>query len=63
MLPLAAGVIYDRLGKWQIGVDYAQQQWSNYRFFGEKDAVQDSWQMKIGAQIDPLLVAKPTGTL
>lgn len=48
-----AGIIYDRLGKWQIGVDYAQQQWSNYRFYGAKDSVQNSWQMKIGAQITP----------
>ncbi|WP_315818712.1 hypothetical protein [Paraflavitalea speifideaquila] len=47
------GVLFDRLGKWQIGVDYAQQKWSNYRFFGEKDKVQDAWQMKIGGQLTP----------
>jgi hypothetical protein len=48
-----AGVVFDRLGKWQIGVDYAQQKWSAYRFFDGKDLVQDSWQMKIGGQITP----------
>lgn len=47
------GVLFDKLGKWQLGVDYTQQQWSKYRFFGEKDAVQDAWQMKIGAQLTP----------
>jgi hypothetical protein len=48
-----AGIIFDRLGKFQIGVDYAQQRWGDYKFFGEKDEVQNNWQMKIGGQLTP----------
>jgi hypothetical protein len=48
-----AGVIYDRAGKWLIGVDFTQQKWSGYQYFGEKDQVQDNWQMSVGAQITP----------
>jgi hypothetical protein len=47
------GIIFDRLGRWLVGVDYTQQKWSDYRFFNEKDLVQDSWQMNIGGQLTP----------
>lgn len=47
------GIIFDRLGKFQIGVDYVKQTWSNYRFYNDKDLLQDSWQMKIGGQLTP----------
>ncbi|MDF2190808.1 hypothetical protein [Paraflavitalea sp. CAU 1676] len=48
-----AGILFDRLGKWQIGVDYVQQKWSQYSYYGAKDSVQDAWQLKIGAQLTP----------
>lgn len=48
-----AGVLFDKLGKWQIGVDYTQQKWNEYRYYGSKDSVQDAWTMKIGAQLTP----------
>lgn len=48
-----AGILFDRLGKWQIGVDYVQQKWSEYSYYGSKDSVQDAWQLKIGAQLTP----------
>lgn len=48
-----AGIFYDRLGKFMIGVDYTSSKWSNYTFFGEKDQVQDSWQIHLGTQIFP----------
>lgn len=48
-----AGIIYDRLGKFMIGVDYTSSKWSQYEFFGEKDQLQDSWQVHIGTQIFP----------
>lgn len=47
------GVILDRVGKWLIGADYTSQRWSKYRFFDEKDMVQNSWQMSLGGQITP----------
>lgn len=49
----SAGFIVDRLGRWQFGVDYITTQWTNYRFFGEKDNVQDNWELHVGGQIIP----------
>jgi hypothetical protein len=43
-------------GGWLLGVDYVQNKWSEYRFFGAKDAVQDNWEVRIGGQLRP----KPT---
>ena len=48
-----AGIIYDRLGKFMIGVDYTSSKWSQYEFFGEKDQLQDNWQLHIGTQVFP----------
>ena len=36
-----------------IGADYETTKWSNYRFFGEKDYVKNSWTAKIGLQYWP----------
>src|SRR5690242_17494342 len=36
-----------------VGADYATTQWDNYRFFGEKDLVKNSWNAKIGLQYWP----------
>jgi hypothetical protein len=47
------GIIYDRLGKFLIGVDYTQQKWSSYRVYGQKEPVQDSWMLNVGGQITP----------
>ena len=38
---------------WSFGADYTQTKWSNYRFFGQKDSVQDSWQINVGGQFVP----------
>lgn len=50
-----AGVAYsgDHL---MIGADYETTQWSNYRFFGQKDLVQNSWMGRIGLQYLPASV-------
>jgi hypothetical protein len=36
-----------------IGADYETTQWNNYRFFGEKDFVKNSWTAKVGLQYLP----------
>ena len=36
-----------------VGADYETTQWSNYRFFGEKDYVKNSWTAKVGLQYWP----------
>ncbi len=54
-LPMSYGVgfMYQRVGKWALGVDYTETKWSEYRFFGQTDFVQDSWELKAGFQIAP----------
>jgi hypothetical protein len=38
---------------WLFGLDYTQTQWSNYRFYGQSDSVQNNWQINAGGQITP----------
>lgn len=49
----SGGIILDKTGKWLIGVDYTTSKWSNYRYFGTKEPVQDSWQLHLGGQLFP----------
>jgi hypothetical protein len=48
-----AGIIYDKLGKWMLGIDFTTQKWSDFTFYDQKDAVRDSWSMHIGGQVLP----------
>jgi hypothetical protein len=36
-----------------FGVDLTKSKWSDYRFFGQKDSVQDSWKIAVGGQLNP----------
>ncbi len=45
---------------WLVGADFETQKWSDYRFFGEKDAsVQNNWMMRAGAQYYPATTSTP----
>lgn len=39
-----------------IGADYETTSWSNYRFFGEKEPLSDSWNARVGFQYFPATV-------
>ncbi|MDZ4793070.1 MAG: hypothetical protein SGI83_02225 [Bacteroidota bacterium] len=41
-------------GGWMIGLDFTQQNWSQYRFYNQVDSVQNSWQIKLGVQLNPV---------
>jgi hypothetical protein len=43
--------------KWSIGADYYAGKWSNYRFYGEPDQVQDNWIIRGGAEFVPSLLS------
>ena len=43
----------NKYGNWLIGVDYIQNNWGEYRFYGSPDSVQDGWQFRVGGQIRP----------
>jgi hypothetical protein len=38
---------------WTFGADYTAGKWSEYRFFGQTDSVQDNWMLNVGAQLRP----------
>ena len=37
-----------------VGVDYVTNKWDDYRFFGAKDLVRNSWEIRVGGQLHPL---------
>jgi len=39
---------------WLLGIDFEQQNWSQYRLYGQKDSVQNKWQLRIGGQLNPI---------
>ena len=45
--------MYYKGDKWLIGADFKQAKWSDYRFFGTIDSVQNSWSINIGGQVIP----------
>ena len=47
------GFIIDKLGKWMFGADVELTNWDDYRYFGEKDQVQNSWKLHVGGQVIP----------
>ena len=39
---------------WLFGIDYSQNKWSEYRFYGQADpTVQDKWELRAGAELKP----------
>lgn len=55
---LTVGFVLDRSPKlkeagWMIGVDFSKQNWDDYRFYGLKDSVRNTWEMRIGTQLRP----------
>lgn len=39
---------------WLFGVDFVQQKWSDYRYYGAADAsLRDKWELRVGAQLQP----------
>ena len=57
---ISGGIILERNtpngSGWLFGLDYSKGKWSEYRFFGAKDSVQDNWRINAGGQFYP----KPT---
>ena len=51
------GLMYYKGDKWLLGADFNQTRWSDYRYFGTIDSVQDSWNFHIGGQILPNAVS------
>lgn len=46
--------VINKEGGWLIGVDFAQQNWDNYRFYGQRDSVKNKWELRVGGQLNPI---------
>jgi len=38
---------------WQLGIDFVQSQWSQYRYYGTMDSVQNNWSLHVGGELTP----------
>lgn len=45
--------IINKEGGWILGVDYKQQDWSKYRFYGQTDQLTNKWELRVGGQFNP----------
>lgn len=52
------GFSLDKEANWQVNADFSVQQWDDYRYYGEKDAVKNSWQVRVGGQFIPNIKGK-----
>ncbi len=46
--------VVNKEGGWLIGVDYSQQNWDEYRIYDQVDSVRNTWQVKVGTQLNPV---------
>ncbi len=46
--------VINKEGGWLLGVDFMQQNWSQYRIYGQSDSVQNTWQLRVGGQLNPI---------
>ncbi len=54
-----AGFTYTN-SNWLFGLDMEIHNWASYRYYGEKDAVQNSWIIRTGAQYYPAKTNSPS---
>lgn len=54
------GIVYEKevdmtkkKAGWLIGIDFTQQNWADYRFYGQPDFTQNKWEVRVGGQIQP----------
>ncbi|MBM3415886.1 MAG: hypothetical protein FJY20_05455 [Bacteroidetes bacterium] len=43
-----------RKGGWLVGIDFAYQNWEKYRVYGQADSLRNKWEVRIGAQVNPV---------
>jgi hypothetical protein len=48
----AAGLSYQD-AHWLFGADFEMAKWDNYRYYGQKDLVQNNWTVRVGGQYYP----------
>lgn len=41
-------------GGFILGFDFSQQNWANYRFYGQADSLRNKWELRTGLQFNPV---------
>jgi hypothetical protein len=49
---VTVGAVYED-AHWLVGADFDYGNWKNYRFYGQTDAVQNNWTIRVGTQYFP----------
>ena len=44
---------FGKEGGWLFGIDFTQQNWDQYRSYGQKDSVKNKWELHVGTQLRP----------
>jgi len=44
---------FGKNGGWLIGMDFTQQDWDDYRLYGNQDSVRNKWEVRAGGQFNP----------
>ncbi len=53
-VPMTVGVGFSyQSGNWMYGADFETTNWNSYRYYGQTDAVQNSWTVRVGTQYYP----------
>ena len=55
---VAAGAVYED-AHWMLGADFEYGNWASYRYYGQTDAVQNNWTIRVGAQYYPAKINTP----
>jgi len=49
---VTAGAVYED-AHWMLGADFEYGNWASYRYYGQTDAVQNNWTIRVGTQYYP----------
>jgi hypothetical protein len=52
------GFLIEKEDNWLVGADFTTTKWSQYRYYGEADEVQDNWTLHVGGQMTPDINSK-----
>ena len=44
----------DKKSGWILAADFSTHKWSEYRLYGQSDSVKNSWDLRLGAQLNPV---------
>lgn len=47
------GIMLRKADKFTVGLDFSTEQWEQFRNYGEKDSVRNSWRVNLGGQFVP----------